>query len=125
MGMFLTWLACAVLVGLWANKWGRSGAAWGLGAAIFSPMLAALFLAVAGQNVEGAEANRLAAGDLRRCPFCAELIKREARVCKHCARDIEPFSFPPGPWVCAACKVENRDEDANTCANCGRGRVPQ
>ncbi len=26
----------------------------------------------------------------RKCPFCAELIKREAIVCKHCGRDVKP-----------------------------------
>ena len=24
------------------------------------------------------------------CPFCAETIKREAKVCRHCGRDIPP-----------------------------------
>jgi zinc-ribbon domain len=27
---------------------------------------------------------------LRRCPFCAEFIRPEAIVCKHCGRDIQP-----------------------------------
>lgn len=25
--------------------------------------------------------------DLRKCPYCAETIKREAKVCKHCGRE--------------------------------------
>jgi|GEM_PF-3669303 len=24
----------------------------------------------------------------RKCPYCAELVKREARVCKHCHREL-------------------------------------
>ena len=27
----------------------------------------------------------------RACPFCAELIKAKAKVCKHCGRDVEPI----------------------------------
>lgn len=28
----------------------------------------------------------------RECPFCAELILKKARVCKHCGRDVEPLA---------------------------------
>jgi hypothetical protein len=31
--------------------------------------------------------------ELRRCPFCAELVRSEAIVCKHCGRDIQPKSL--------------------------------
>lgn len=27
-------------------------------------------------------------GSLKKCPFCAELIKAEARVCRFCKRDL-------------------------------------
>ncbi|MBA2435711.1 MAG: zinc ribbon domain-containing protein [Pyrinomonadaceae bacterium] len=28
------------------------------------------------------------AQESRKCPFCAELVKKEANVCKHCGRDL-------------------------------------
>jgi hypothetical protein len=28
------------------------------------------------------------AQESRKCPFCAELVKKEAKVCKHCGRDL-------------------------------------
>ena len=31
---------------------------------------------------------------LKRCPFCAEFVRREAIVCKHCGRDIQANKSP-------------------------------
>lgn len=30
--------------------------------------------------------------DTRKCPFCAELVKVEARICKHCQKDLPEFT---------------------------------
>ena len=30
----------------------------------------------------------------RKCPFCAELIRKEAIVCKHCGRDVPKYEKP-------------------------------
>jgi type VI protein secretion system component VasK len=30
----------------------------------------------------------------RKCPHCAEVIKREAKVCRFCGRDVEPAAPP-------------------------------
>lgn len=30
--------------------------------------------------------------DERDCPHCAERIKKAAKVCKHCGRDVEPMT---------------------------------
>jgi hypothetical protein len=33
--------------------------------------------------------------DTRKCPFCAEAIRIDAKICKHCGREIPPaFSIP-------------------------------
>lgn len=34
-----------------------------------------------------------AGSSMRKCPFCAEVVKREAVVCKHCHRDLPPAAI--------------------------------
>ena len=33
-----------------------------------------------------------AAREERKCPYCGELILKEARACKHCGHDVEPLA---------------------------------
>ena len=84
-------LILAVLLGLIpaavAKGKGRSFGVWWLyGAALFIVALPhALIMA---PDREAVEARAIAEEDRRKCPHCAELIKREARVCRFCGRDV-------------------------------------
>jgi hypothetical protein len=43
-----------------------------------------------------------AAQGMKKCPFCAEMIKPDARVCRYCSRDLpEAAEEPPVPPVAA------------------------
>jgi hypothetical protein len=33
----------------------------------------------------------------RKCPFCAEMVRREAKVCRFCGRDLPPEDVVPPP----------------------------
>lgn len=70
------WVLLATLVGAWAISWNRSPLLWCFVATFFSPVLAAIFLLVAGDAKPT-------------CPFCKEKVQPEANLCKHCGRELK------------------------------------
>jgi cbb3-type cytochrome oxidase subunit 3 len=77
------WLGLSVVVGIAAGNRGRNGFGWFLLALIISPLLAGLAV-LAAANLRTETDPRQS----RTCPFCAEWVRLEAVVCKHCGRDL-------------------------------------
>jgi hypothetical protein len=89
----LIWLFLALIVGVAADRRGRMGFGWFMLAVMLSPFIAGLLL-LAMRNL----ADEPDLTTHRRCPDCAELVLRAARVCKHCGRQLEE-SPPPAVAV--------------------------
>ncbi len=81
----------AVLIGLIpaeiARNKGHNFYGWWLfGAALFIIALPAALLLP--RNEEEIERRNLKTGNHKKCPYCAEIVRAEAVVCKHCGREF-------------------------------------
>lgn len=86
LGFFIFWLAASVAAAVYADRQGRNGFGFFWLAVFLSPIVAFLFAMGTPDKAELAK-RALKAGD-RKCPFCAELVKREAVKCRHCGSDL-------------------------------------
>lgn len=86
--VFAVWIIGSVLAGWFADTRGRCGPCYAVLALVLSPLVAFLILFVVGPNEEKMEERKLEDSGTKRCPYCAELVKEAAIVCKHCGRDL-------------------------------------
>lgn len=82
------WLAFGVITAVVAFNKGRSVVGWFVIGALFGPfgLLASVFVST---EVKALEERKVGSGELKKCPDCAELVKAEAKVCKHCGAKFE------------------------------------
>jgi Na+/H+-dicarboxylate symporter len=86
--IFVIWLIFAVLVGVYASSKGRSGVGFFFIAALLSPLIGFIIAAIVQPIRANTEAKALESGDVKKCPNCAELVKAEAKLCKHCHSEL-------------------------------------
>lgn len=80
----------AVIPGMIANKKGRSFAAWWVYGLLVWPIALVHALLLDPQKIVETDA-------LRPCPFCAELIKKQATKCRYCQSTVEAITGEPLP----------------------------
>lgn len=80
----IVWSAIgAIGASLVAQSKGLSGGLWAFAGLLLGPIA----ILIVGFMAPGTPSG----DDYRKCPYCAESIKREARVCRFCGRDVEPM----------------------------------
>lgn len=95
MEVVVGWLLFAGLVAYWAGTRGRSGLGWFVLACLLSPLVAALILAILPKSGAASlprdETGAAITPDTHvRCPDCRELVRRDARKCRHCNTALVP-----------------------------------
>lgn len=89
---FWGWLACAAGAAFVASSKNRGGGKWFFVGLLLGPIALLIVGLSSPLPADQADAER---HGTRLCPFCAEEIKPEAIVCKHCGRDVSPPTIDP------------------------------
>jgi len=113
------------IVGVIAEQKNRPFFPWAI-YGFFAFFFAIIHISVIGDKAY--EDAQLAGMGYVKCPACAEMVRRDALVCRHCRTNIregaavarqKEASPVPGMKHCRWCKAEVGTEDVSRCPSCG------
>jgi hypothetical protein len=90
MEIFVFWFLFSIAVAVLASNRGRSGFLWFIFSILLSPLLGVIFVLVM-ENLKDIE-DKPNPNTHVRCPDCRELVRNDARKCKHCGVSLIPLS---------------------------------
>ena len=120
------WLSLSIIAGGVASIKGHSFIKYFILSILLSPVILIIFALVTQPNRATMEKRMIAAGEGKKCPYCAEVIKTEAKVCRYCGRALAEAvpskESEDSNWVCPVCGEES-DGSSNICWKCKEQRI--
>ena len=91
--LFIWSLPCLIAAGIASSK-GRSGGSYFAVSFFFTPVIGIIAALLASPDPAHTANETLYTGEGKKCPYCAEIIKQEAKVCRYCGRELPAGSNP-------------------------------
>jgi len=121
----ILWFILVFVVASAAKKKGRSYGNFWILSFLLSPLVGLIVLGVMGDNKETLQKQSIELGIMKKCPFCANDVKKEAIVCQYCGKDL-PIINDDSVYFIAKSKlriVEGKTKNSKTVEILNKGSV--
>ena len=120
MWIVLAWVVFSYLCGKYGEKKGLSFTKFFWISLLISPVIGFIWCAISMEDMDMVEDKKIITKQSKRCPYCKELIKVGASICKHCQKDLNKKTFVGTNDVCSSCGEKRTSMVFKVCQKCGK-----